>query len=96
MQELKQLKMQLESQLEQAQSFLEKNEAAKPSHPKTSCITKEGSMKVREFDQKTRDIPVTQAFLSENRLTYFIDPKDETSIMGSIELGSVLTPIENV
>lgn len=53
-------------------------------------------MKVREFDQKIKDIPVSHAFLTNNRLTYFIDPKDETSVMGSIELKHILTPIQNV
>lgn len=37
-------------------------------------------MKVREGDQKTKEVPITQAFLTEKRLSYFIDPKDETSI----------------
>lgn len=57
------------------------------------CLKKEGIVKVREFDQKSKEVPLTLAILSKDRLTYFIDPKDETSIQGSLELGSVVTPI---
>ncbi len=50
-------------------------------------------MKVREFDQKSKEVPLTLALLSKDRLSYFLDPKDETSIQGSLELGTVVTPI---
>jgi hypothetical protein len=55
--------------LHQAQSFLEKSEKSSMrslnEDPKVDnksapeCTNKEGAMKVREADQKTKDVPIT-------------------------------------
>ena len=100
LEQLRALKSQLEGQLHQTQSFLEKTEKStvllgsnlkddkqveavkEKSLTAPVCTSKEGVMKVRETDQKARDVPITQAFLTNNRLSYFIDSKDESSIQG--------------
>ena len=57
--------------------------------PKVECIRKEGMLKVRDGDQNEKDVSVTFAILTKDRLSYFINPKDETSIQGSIELSKI-------
>ncbi len=55
----------------------------------TACVKKEGLLKVRDYDVKDKDVAVTYAYLNKERLSYFINPKDETSIQGSIELNKI-------
>mmetsp|Transcript_27282 Transcript_27282/g.31481 ORF Transcript_27282/g.31481 Transcript_27282/m.31481 type:complete len:102 (+) Transcript_27282:314-619(+) len=50
-------------------------------------------LKVRTNDTKDADIPATFAVLTKDRLSYFLDPKDETSVEGSFILAEVITPI---
>ena len=57
--------------------------------PKIECIHKEGMLKIRDKDQNDKDVSVTFAILTKDRLSYFINPKDETSIQGSIELSKI-------
>ncbi len=53
------------------------------------CIRREGMLKIRDVDQKDKDVVVTYAVLTKERLSYFVNSKDETSIQGSIELGKI-------
>lgn len=53
------------------------------------CIRREGMLKIRDVDQKDRDVVVTYSVLTKERLSYFVNAKDETSIQGSIELGKI-------
>ena len=50
------------------------------------CIRREGMLKIRDSDQKEKDVVVTYAILTKDRLSYFVNSKDESSIQGSIEL----------
>lgn len=38
------------------------------------CIKKEGYVKVREIDQKAKEVPAVLGILSKDRFTYFLDP----------------------
>jgi len=53
------------------------------------CIRREGMLKIRDVDQKDKDVVVTYAVLTKDRLSYFVNAKDESSIQGSIELGRI-------
>jgi hypothetical protein len=53
------------------------------------CIRREGMLKIRDVDQKDKDVVVTYAVLTKERLSYFVNAKDESSIQGSIELGKI-------
>jgi hypothetical protein len=53
------------------------------------CIRREGMLKIRDADQKDKDVVVTYAVLTKDRLSYFVNPKDESSIQGSIELDKI-------
>lgn len=54
--------------------------------PSPICIRREGMLKIRDSDQKEKDVVVTYAILTKDRLSYFVNSKDESSIQGSIEL----------
>lgn len=58
-----------------------------------NCVRKEGMLKIRENDVKDKEVSVTYSILTKDRLSYFVNPKDETSIQGSIELSQI---IENI
>lgn len=68
----------------------------KENIPKVQCVRKEGMLKIRYKDQKEKDVSVTFAILTKERLSYFINPKDETSIQGSIELGKIKDNIKMI
>lgn len=68
----------------------------KETLPKVQCVRKEGMLKIRDRDQKEKDVSVTFAILTKERLSYFINPKDETSIQGSIELGKIKDNIKMI
>jgi hypothetical protein len=53
------------------------------------CIRREGMLKIRDVDQKDKDVVVTYAVLTKDRLSYFVNAKDESSIQGSIDLGKI-------
>ena len=53
------------------------------------CIRREGMLKIRDSDQKDKDVVVTYAVLTKERLSYFVNAKDESSIQGSIELDKI-------
>jgi len=53
------------------------------------CIRREGMLKIRDVDQKDKDVVVTYAVLTKERLSYFVNAKDESSIQGSIELAKI-------
>lgn len=53
------------------------------------CIRREGMLKIRDADQKDKDVVVTYAVLTKDRLSYFVNAKDESSIQGSIELDKI-------
>lgn len=53
------------------------------------CIRREGMLKIRDVDQKDKDVVVTYAVLTKDRLSYFVNAKDESSIQGSIELSKI-------
>lgn len=53
------------------------------------CLRREGMLKIRDIDQKDKDVVVTFAVLTRDRLSYFVNAKDETSIQGSIELDKI-------
>lgn len=53
------------------------------------CIRREGLLKIRDSDQKDKDVVVTYAVLTKDRLSYFVNAKDESSIQGSIELDKI-------
>jgi hypothetical protein len=61
--------------------------ATKSSSP--LCIRREGMLKIRDVDQKDKDVVVTYAVLTKDRLSYFVNAKDESSIQGSIELAKI-------
>lgn len=69
--------------LDNKMNFLEK-ESSTPL-----CIRREGMLKIRDADQKDKDVVVTYAVLTKDRLSYFVNPKDESSIQGSIELDKI-------
>lgn len=46
-------------------------------------------LKIRDADQKDKDVVVTFAVLTKDRLSYFVNSKDESSIQGSIDLGKI-------
>jgi hypothetical protein len=54
-----------------------------------TCIRREGMLKIRDVDQKDKEVVVTYTVLTKDRLTYFVNAKDESSIQGSIELGKI-------
>lgn len=53
------------------------------------CIRREGMLKIRDIDQKDKDVVVTYAVLTKDRLSYFVNAKDESSIQGSVELAKI-------
>lgn len=53
------------------------------------CIRREGMLKIRDADQKDKNVVVTYAVLTKTRLSYFVNAKDESSIQGSIELDKI-------
>ena len=53
------------------------------------CIRREGMLKIRDVDQKDKDVVVTYAVLTKDRLSYFVNAKDESSIQGSIALAKI-------
>jgi hypothetical protein len=53
------------------------------------CIRREGMLKIRDVDQRDKDVVVTYAVLTKDRLSYFVNAKDESSIQGSIELAKI-------
>ena len=53
------------------------------------CIRREGMLKIRDVDQKDKDVVVTYAVLTKERLSYFVNAKDESSIQGSVELAKI-------
>jgi len=53
------------------------------------CIRREGMLKIRDVDQKDKDVVVTYAVLTKDRLSYFVNAKDESSIQGSIDLAKI-------
>ena len=60
-----------------------------PTASSPLCIRREGMLKVRDVDQKDKDVVVTYAVLTTDRLSYFVNAKDESSIQGSIDLGKI-------
>lgn len=58
------------------------------------CVRREGMLKIRDIDQKDKDVAVTYAILSKDRMSYFVNAKDETSIQGSIELAKISESIK--
>lgn len=58
------------------------------------CIRREGMLKIRDVDQKDKDVVVTYAVLTKDRLSYFVNAKDESSIQGSIDLGRIKESIK--
>ena len=58
------------------------------------CIRREGMLKIRDVDQKDKDVVVTYAVLTKERLSYFVNAKDESSIQGSIDLGKIKESIK--
>ena len=46
-------------------------------------------LKIRDVDQKDKDVVVTYAVLTKDRLSYFVNAKDESSIQGSISLAKI-------
>ena len=58
------------------------------------CIRREGMLKIRDVDQKDKDVVVTYAVLTKERLSYFVNAKDESSIQGSIDLGRIKESIK--
>jgi hypothetical protein len=58
------------------------------------CIRREGMLKIRDVDQKDKDVVVTYAVLTKDRLSYFVNAKDESSIQGSIDLGKIKESIK--
>lgn len=58
------------------------------------CVRREGFLKVRDADQKEKDVVVTYAILTRDRLSYFVNSKDESSIQGSIELDKIKESIK--
>jgi hypothetical protein len=59
-----------------------------------SCVRREGMLKIRDIDQRDKDVVVTYAILTKDRLSYFVNAKDETSIQGSIELAKIKESIK--
>jgi len=53
------------------------------------CIRREGMLKIRDVDQKDKDVVVTYAVLTKDRISYFVNAKDESSIQGSIDLAKI-------
>jgi hypothetical protein len=59
-----------------------------------ACLRREGMLKIRDIDQRDKDVVVTYAILTKGRLSYFVNAKDETSIQGSIELAKIKESIK--
>ncbi len=59
-----------------------------------TCIRREGMLKIRDVDQKDKEVVVTYAVLTKDRLSYFVNSKDESSIQGSIELAKIKESIK--
>lgn len=62
----------------------------------TPCIIKEGMLKIRDKDVLEREVPVSYVILNNERLTYYINPKDETTIQGSILLKQIKGDIQKL
>eukprot|EP00801_Mesodinium_rubrum_P009553 Mrub_09589.p1 GENE.Mrub_09589~~Mrub_09589.p1 ORF type:complete len:209 (+),score=31.02 Mrub_09589:35-661(+) len=60
------------------------------------CVRKEGLLKIRDVDSKTADVNVVFAVLTKKRITYYMNPRDEKSIIGSVELKNLNGDINNV
>lgn len=58
------------------------------------CIRREGLLKIRDADLKEKEVNVTYAVLTKERLSYFVNSKDESSIQGSIELDKIKESIK--
>ena len=71
---------------------------------KASCAKKNGFLKVREADENAKEVPLSFAQLNSDRFTYYLDPvesislkqNDQTSILGSIQLKDIRTPIQKI
>ena len=78
--------------LEKEPRFTENLDFTQQSTP--TCIRREGMLKIRDVDQKDKDVVVTYAVLTKDRLSYFVNSKDESSIQGSIELAKIKESIK--
>lgn len=58
------------------------------------CIRREGLLKIRDADLREKEVNVTYAVLTKDRLSYFVNSKDESSIQGSIELDKIKESIK--
>jgi hypothetical protein len=65
-----------------------------PPQENPACVRREGMLKIRDIDQRDKDVVVTFAILTKDRLSYFVNAKDETSIQGSIELAKIKESIK--